>query len=178
MARRFLDGDSGRQPGVPLQPCGRRKRHFALRCIKWWRFRWRRPRISCRHRRRVARLSLAQLLVAKSCLAKVARLAALGADNFRFDHEVVGSPDHQQMFDIVASNNNELALPVEVEGLDGPKPRRPGPSITWQPKPASEGKAEKNGQQTNGGEECDRCGGKGKTLAREKTFNQAWHLVA
>ena len=28
--------------------------------------------------------------------------------------------DHQQMFDIVASNNDELALAVEVEGIDGP----------------------------------------------------------
>ena len=125
-----------------------------------------------------SRGSLAPLLVANSRLAKVARLAALGADNFQFDHEVVGSPDHQKMFDIVASNNDELALPVEVEGIDSPKPRRPGPSITRQPKPASEGKAENKGQQSSGGEECDRRGGKGETLAREKTFNQAWHLVA
>ncbi|MGA9214586.1 MAG: hypothetical protein WBZ54_04810, partial [Methylocella sp.] len=85
---------------------------------------------------------------------------------------------HQQMFDIVASNNNELALPVEVESIDGPKPRQPGPSITWQPKPAPEGEAENNGQQTSGAGECDRRGGKGETLVREKTFIQAQHLVA
>jgi hypothetical protein len=77
------------------------------------------------------------------------------------------------MFDIVASNNNELALPVEVEGIDGPKPRRPGPSITRQPKLSSEGKAVNKGQQSSGGEECDRRSGKGETLAREKTFSQA-----
>src|SRR5205807_3166725 len=123
-------------------------------------------------------LSLAQLLVAKSRLAKIARLAALGADYFRFDHEVVGSPDHQQVFDIIASNNDELALPVEVEGVDGSKPRQPGPSITWQPKPASKGGAENNGQYASGGEERDRRSGKGETLAREKTFIQAQHLVA
>lgn len=81
------------------------------------------------------------------------------------------------MFDIVASNNNELALPVEVEGIDGPKPRQPGPSITWQPNPASKDEAENKGQQTSSGEERDRRGGKGETLAREKTFIQAWHLV-
>ncbi|MGH6819374.1 MAG: hypothetical protein ACREDU_00755, partial [Methylocella sp.] len=54
----------------------------------------------------------------------------------------------------------------------------PGPSVTWQPKPASEGEAENHGQQTSGGEECDRRDAKGETLAREKIFNQAWHLVA
>jgi hypothetical protein len=81
------------------------------------------------------------------------------------------------MFDIVASNNNELALPVEIEGIDGPKPRQPGPSIAWQPDPATEDEAENYGQQTSGGKERDRRGGKGETLAREKTFIQAWHLV-
>jgi hypothetical protein len=80
------------------------------------------------------------------------------------------------MFDIVASNNHELALPVEVEGIDGPKPRRPGPPITWQPNPAPEDEAENKGQQTSGGEERDRRSGKGETLAREKSFIQAWHL--
>ncbi len=123
--------------------------------------------------------SLAQLLVAKSRLAKVARLAALGADNFRFDHEVVGSPDHQQVFDVVASNNNELALPVEVEGIDGSKPRQPGPSITWQPKPASEGGAENNGQHASGDEECDRLSGNGETLlAKKLSFKPSiWWLI-
>jgi hypothetical protein len=82
------------------------------------------------------------------------------------------------VFDIVTSNNNELALPVEVEGIDGSKPRQAGPSITWQPKPTSEGGAENNGQHTSGDEECDRRSGNGETLAREKTFIQAQHLVA
>ncbi|MGH6813757.1 MAG: hypothetical protein ACREDM_15930 [Methylocella sp.] len=82
------------------------------------------------------------------------------------------------MFDIVASNNNELALPVEVEGIDGPKPRQPGPPIPRQPELSSEGNPENNRKQNRGGEECDRHGGNGGTLAREKTFNQAWHLVA
>jgi hypothetical protein len=79
------------------------------------------------------------------------------------------------MFDIVASNNNELALPVEVEGIDGPKPRYPGPSIAWQPKPTSEEGAENNGQQSSGSEECDRRNGKGETLARQKTVIEARH---
>jgi hypothetical protein len=82
------------------------------------------------------------------------------------------------MFDIVASNNNELSLLVEVEGIDGPKSRRPAPSIAWQPEPTSKAGAENNGQQSSGGEERDRRGGKGETLAREKTFIQARHLVA
>jgi hypothetical protein len=82
------------------------------------------------------------------------------------------------MLDVVASNNNKLALPVEVEGIDGPKPRQPSPSIAWQPEPTSEDGAENDGQQGSGGEERDRRGGKGETLAREKAFIQCRHLGA
>ena len=52
------------------------------------------------------------------------------------------------------------------------------PQFSLVSNPASEGEVENNGQQSNGDEEYARRGGKGETLAREKTFNQAWHLGA
>jgi hypothetical protein len=74
------------------------------------------------------------------------------------------------MFDIVAPNDNKLPLPVEIEGIDGPKPRQPSPSIARQPDPSSKGHAENHGNQNRGGKERQRRGDKGETLVRQKTF--------
>jgi len=156
--------DGVRHSGLWLQHGGGRKWHFALGWIWRWRFGWRRPR------NRISRLFVAHFLIANSGVAEVARLAALGTDDLRFDDEVVGSTDHQQMFNIVASNNNKLALPVEVEGIDGPKPRLPSPSIARQPEPSSEGKAENHRKQNHGGKERQCRDEKGETLVCEKTF--------
>jgi hypothetical protein len=136
--------DGVRHSGLWLQYGGGRIWHFALGWIWRRRFGWRRPRN--------------------------ARLAALGTDDLRFYDEVVGTTDHQQMFNIVASNNNKLALPVEVEGIDGPKPRLPGPSVRRQPEPSSEGKAENHRKQNHGGKERQCRDEKGETLVCEKTF--------
>ena len=46
-----------------------------------------------------------------------------GADDLRFDQDVVGPADHDQMFDIVAAQQNQLTLPVERKGVDQPQPR-------------------------------------------------------
>jgi len=156
--------DGVRHSGLWLQHGGGRKWHFALGWIWRWRFGWRRPR------NRISRLFVAHFLIANSGVAEVARLAALGTDDLRFYDEVVGTTDHQQMFNIVASNNNKLALPVEVEGIDGPKPRLPGPSVARQPEPSSEGKAENHRKQNHGGKERQCRDEKGETLVCEKTF--------
>jgi hypothetical protein len=156
--------DGVRHSGIWLQHGGGRKWHFALGWIRRWRFGWRRPR------NRISRLFVAHFLFANSGVAEVARLAALGTNDLRFDDEVVGTTDHQQMFNIVASNNNKLALPVEVEGIDGPKPRLPGPSVARQPEPSSEGKAENHGKQNHGSKECQCRDEKGETFVCEKTY--------
>jgi len=156
--------DGVRHSGLWLQHGGGRKWHFALGWIWRWRFGWRRPR------NRISRLFVAHFLIANSGVAEVARLAALGTDDLRFYDEVVGTTDHQQMFNIVASNNNKLALPVEVEGIDGPKPRLPGPSVARQPEPSSEGKAENHRKQNHGGKERQCRDEKDETLVCEKTF--------
>jgi hypothetical protein len=88
----------------------------------------------------------------------------------RFDDEVIGTTDHQEMFDIVASDDNKLPLPVEVERIDCPKPRQPRPSIARQPDSSSEGKAENHGKQNRGSKERQRCGDEGEALVRQKTF--------
>jgi hypothetical protein len=156
--------DGVRHSGLWLQYGGGRIWHFALGWIWRRRFGWRRPR------NRISRLFVAHFLIANSGVAEVARLAALGTDDLRFYDEVVGTTDHQQMFNIVASNNNKLAPPVEVEGIDGPKPRLPGPSVRRQPEPSSEGKAENHRKQNHGGKERQCRDEKGETLVCEKTF--------
>ncbi len=156
--------DGVRHSGLWLQHGDGRKWHFALGWIRRWRFGWRRPR------NRISRLFVAHFLIANSGVAEVARLAALGTDDLRFYDEVIGTTDHQQMFNIVASNNNKLALPVEVEGIDGPKPRLPGPSVVRQPEPSSEGKAENHRKQNHGSKERQCRDEKGETLVCEKTF--------
>ena len=82
------------------------------------------------------------------------------------------------MFNIVAPNNNELALPVEVERIHGPKPRQPSPSIARQPELSPEGEAESHGKQNRGTKERQRRSKKGAILAREKTLTQAQHVAA
>jgi hypothetical protein len=49
---------------------------------------------------------LARLLVAGSGLANGTQIAAFGANNFRFDDEIVRPANHQQMLDIVAPHND------------------------------------------------------------------------
>ena len=60
-------------------------------------------------------------------LARANRLR-LGANDLRFDDDVVGAADHQEMLDIVAPHENELALSVEREGVDQAEPRLARPA--------------------------------------------------
>jgi hypothetical protein len=68
------------------------------------------------------------LLVARQSLR-------LRADNLRLDHDIIGAADHQEMFDIVAAHDDELALAVERESVDQAEPRlaRPAPARKSQP---------------------------------------------
>ena len=138
--------DGVRRSGLWLQHGGGRKWHFAPGWIRDgdWLEKAKKPHLSA---------FCCALPFRDFGVAEVARLAALGSNDLRFDGQVVGTTDHQQMFNIVASNNNKLTLPVEVEGIDGPKPRLPGPSVARQPEPSSEGKAENHRKQNHGGKE-------------------------
>ena len=51
-----------------------------------------------------------------------------GAIDLQLDQNVVRPPDHNQVFDVVAPDEHQLALPVEAEGVDQPEPRLAGPS--------------------------------------------------
>lgn len=56
-----------------------------------------------------------------SCLA--ARRLCHSAPNGRLDQHVVGAPDHHEVFDIIASQENETALTVDVVSIDDTQPR-------------------------------------------------------
>jgi hypothetical protein len=45
------------------------------------------------------------------------------ADDVALDDEIVGSTQHHQMFDIVAPQEDELPLPVEIVDIDDAEPR-------------------------------------------------------
>jgi hypothetical protein len=76
-----------------------------------------------RQRRRTA----ARVLV----IALSRQIARLGSDDRRFDDHVVGAADHQQMFDIIASHDDKLALPIEIEGVDDAQTRLASPRAAW-----------------------------------------------
>jgi hypothetical protein len=54
--------------------------------------------------------------------------------DLRFDQDVVGAADHDEVFDVVAPDQDELALSIETERVDEAQPRlaRP-PSRDAQP---------------------------------------------
>jgi hypothetical protein len=58
--------------------------------------------------------------------ARLARLAGisrgLGAHDRAFHKKVVGAADHEQVFDVVAAHDHELAMAVEVVGVDDAEP--------------------------------------------------------
>jgi hypothetical protein len=54
--------------------------------------------------------------------------ARFDSGDFGFDQEIVGAADHDEMFGIVAADDDELALTVEIEGIDDAKPRLAGPA--------------------------------------------------
>jgi len=57
------------------------------------------------------------------------------------DQKVVRTPDQQQMFNIVASHNDELTLAVKVEGVDNVEAAR-AIAATWRANAPSEQQAE------------------------------------
>ncbi|QBR70010.1 hypothetical protein CU048_00505 [Beijerinckiaceae bacterium] len=69
------------------------------------------------------------------------------------------------MFDIVASNDHELALPVEVEGIDNAEARLPHPAIARQTKPTPENNPKNQKNQKGGNEESNCHSGKAETFA-------------
>ena len=69
-------------------------------------------------------------------LAGLARFACvargLGAHDRTFDEQVVGAADHEQMLDVVAAHDDELAMTVEVVGVDDAEPWLAGASTAAQ----------------------------------------------
>jgi hypothetical protein len=73
----------------------------------------------------------------------------------RLEQNVVGPADHDQMFDIVAPDEHELALPVEAECVDQTEPRLAGPSAR-NAQPMSERQPVENRQDNQGGDAAGR----------------------
>jgi hypothetical protein len=59
------------------------------------------------------------------------------AVDLRFNENVVGPADHDQMFNIIAANEHQLPLAVEAEGVNEAEPRLAGPPA-WNTQPVGE----------------------------------------
>jgi hypothetical protein len=73
------------------------------------------------------------------------------AIDLRLEQNVVRPADHDQVFDIVAPDEHELALPVKAECVHQPQPRLAGPSAR-NAQPMSERQPVKNRQNNKGGD--------------------------
>ena len=72
-----------------------------------------------------------------------------------FDQHVVGSADHHEMFDIIAAHENQLALPVEIEGIDDAEARLTGSPAARHMQPAAECQTENEQNQESRDKKCN-----------------------
>ncbi|HEY5226654.1 MAG TPA: hypothetical protein VIJ06_07680 [Methylovirgula sp.] len=114
-------------------------------------------------------LFVADILVAAS---------RLGPNDLGFDQNVVGAADHHQMFDIVTTDDDELALTVEIEGVDNAEPHLPG-SPARHSEPAPKGEPKDQEHEDCGDENRHGGGGDHQTFVLgEKTIQGGhWPLV-
>jgi len=73
----------------------------------------------------------------------------------RLQQNVVRPADHDQVFDIVAPDEHQLALPVEAESVNQPEPRLAGPSAR-NAQPMGEREPIENRQNDEGGDAAGR----------------------
>jgi hypothetical protein len=87
--------------------------------------------------------------------AFAAALARFGANDARLDHDIVRAADHQQVLDIVAPHDDELALSVDLESVDHAEPLLAA-TPARQLDTAAEDDAEQNEDERHANQEADR----------------------
>ena len=98
-----------------------------------------------------------------------------GAIDLRLQQNVVRPADHDQVFDIVAPDEHQLALPVEAESVDQPEPRLAGPSAR-NAQPMGERQPIENRQNDEGGDAAGRKESDLKDpIVRERKLIQPLH---
>jgi hypothetical protein len=75
------------------------------------------------------------------------------------------------VFDIIAADDDKLALPVEVEGVDDAKPRQPRPGVSRRLQPPPESEADDDGRESQNEQQSDRGGDEHQTLILENLVN-------
>jgi hypothetical protein len=93
----------------------------------------------------------------------------------RLNQNVVRSADHDQMFDIVATDQHQLPLPIEAECVDQPEPRLAGASAR-DAQPMSERQPVQNREHDEGGDAASRKKSDLKDpIVRERKLIQPLH---
>jgi hypothetical protein len=62
----------------------------------------------------------------------------MNANDLRLDDHVIEAADHHEMFDIVPSHQDELALSVKAERIHETEPRLASPTAAWEPQSMGE----------------------------------------
>jgi hypothetical protein len=83
----------------------------------------------------------------------------LAPDDFSLDHQIVRAAQHDQMFDIVAANDHQLPLAVEVKGVHQTEPGLTPACLSGHPQPPREDEPIKERKDKNGDDEHQRNGG-------------------
>ena len=94
-------------------------------------------------------------MVAVALFIALAPIARLGPDDLRLDQNVVRAADHDEMFGVVAPDDDKLALAVEIEGIDDAQPQLP--AAAGHPQPPAESQTED--EQDQQGRDDQREGG-------------------
>jgi hypothetical protein len=81
-------------------------------------------------------------------------LGRRGTGDRGFDQNIVRPADHDQMFDIVAPHQHELALSVEVEDIDDGESRL-APATVWHIEPLAAQNPAQHGDEQHDDGECD-----------------------
>jgi hypothetical protein len=110
-------------------------------------------------------------------LAGIASLSRLGADNRGFDHHVVRPADHQEMLDIIAAHDDELPLPVDLEGIYDAEALLAA-ATTWQFDAASEHNAEQHENQRYADEEAHGRQNEGERAVLSENAHKGHVLVS
>ena len=121
-----------------------------------------------RRRGRFSRLLLPRI-VAQS------RVAPFRADDLGFDHKIVRTADHDEMLDIIAPDDHQLAVAVEVEGVDDAEPRQPRPAVARRFQPSSESEAINEKDKRRCEQEGERPDDERQTLVFKNSVDQGLH---
>jgi hypothetical protein len=85
--------------------------------------------------------------------------SGLAADDFGLNDQIVRPAQHDQMFDIIAANDHQLPLAIELKGVDQTEPGLAAPYLSGHPQPPRKDEPINERKDKNSEDEHQRGGG-------------------